>query len=80
MDNRQMIVDQLREANRHVELGEKHIARQYDIISELERNGEDSDADRARELLATLKEMQKEYVAHRNLLEHELATPLSSFL
>jgi hypothetical protein len=69
VDNRQMIADQLREAERHVALGEKHIARQYDIISELERYGLDSEADRARELLASFEEVQKEHIARRNLLE-----------
>ena len=39
MDNRYMIADQLREAERHVALGEKHVARQYGLVSELERGG-----------------------------------------
>jgi hypothetical protein len=72
MDKRQMMVDHLKQAQLHVALGEKPIARQYDIISELERDGNNSDADQARELLATFEEMQEEHIAHRDRLEREL--------
>jgi hypothetical protein len=69
MDHRQTIADQLREAERTLALGEKHIARQYGIISELERDGLKSDAERARKLLASFEEVQKEHIARRDLLE-----------
>ena len=69
-----MILERLAKAHGHVVLGEKHIARQHEIISELERDGHDSLT--ARDLLDTLKSMQLEHVAHRDRLEKEiLAAP-----
>jgi hypothetical protein len=76
MDKRQMMVDHLKQAQLHVALGEKHIARQYDIISELERDGNDSEADQARELLAAFEEMQEEHISHRDRIEEELRAAL----
>lgn len=69
MNNHQMIADQLREVERHLALSEKYIARQYDIVSEFERDGFDLDADEARKRLTSLVEFQKEHIARRHRLE-----------
>jgi hypothetical protein len=72
MDRHQLLFGHLRQAQLHVALGVRHIARQYAIISELERSGQCPDADQARDLLATFEEMQEEHISHRDRLEREL--------
>jgi hypothetical protein len=69
--DRNMILEHLEQARRHVVLGERHIARQREIIAELE--GDDRDSWRARVLLATFEDLQKLHIADRNRLETELA-------
>ena len=51
-------------ANQHVELGERHIIRQREIVAEFER-----DQDAARALLATFEEIQITHVADRDRLQ-----------
>ena len=60
------------QAQLHVALGQNHIARQYEVISGLERDGHDTDARHARELLATFEEMQEGHITRRGRLEREL--------
>ena len=72
MDRQQILFGHLRQAQLHVALGVRHIARQYAIISELERCGQCPEADQARNLLATFEEMQEDHISHRDRLEREL--------
>src|SRR5262249_52945160 len=58
-------------ARRHVAMGERHIARQREIVARLERNGHDSlDSKR---LLGYFEELQNMHMAHRDRLEKVLA-------
>ena len=52
------------QAELHVTLGERHVARQREIIAELERNGHD--VTQAKELLAVFLETQALYVGDRD--------------
>ena len=70
--DRAVIQEHLELANRHVADGEKHVARQKQILAELEREGHDPE--QARELLAVFEETLAIYVADRERLERELAS------
>ena len=52
----------LAQAESHVALGQRHIARQKEILSDLERDGHDNAAQTARELLATIELSQRAHV------------------
>lgn len=62
--------EHLAQAERHVGLGEAHMAKQRAIIAELERDGHDTRA--ARDLLHQLEQMQELHVANRDRLRKEL--------
>jgi hypothetical protein len=62
--NRQMELDHLAVAERAVLLGERHIQREEQMISDLDRGGHDTR--QALTLLATYRKMQAEHIAHRN--------------
>jgi hypothetical protein len=66
-----MIKRHFEQAERHVALGKKHIARQREIVAELERDGHDTRS--ARSLLSQFEELQKMHVAdrdrHRDMLK-----------
>jgi hypothetical protein len=68
--DRQMVEDHLQEAEQHVALGKLHIARQRQIIADLQYKGHDST--RALELLATLEDLQKSHEASRDRATAEL--------
>ena len=68
---RQMILDHLQLAERHVVEGERHLARQRDIVDTLEREGLDGKT--ARALLVQFEEMQTLHLADRDRLRAELA-------
>jgi hypothetical protein len=58
-------------ARRHVAMGERHIARQREIVAKLERDGHDSlDSKR---LLGFFEELQNMHIAHRDRLVKMLA-------
>jgi hypothetical protein len=57
----------------HVALGERHIARQQQIVSQLQRAGHEPDRGMAEALLSVLEESQELHVAHRDRLRRELA-------
>jgi hypothetical protein len=73
--DRKMTEEHLLQAEDAVLAGEGHIARQRQIVQELEQKGRDSTA--ARGLLATFLDLQHEHVAHRDRLRHELDLGLS---
>ena len=54
----------LDEAQRHVAVGSSHIEMQEQIVAGIDSQGRDSTA--ARELLRTLRQMQDQYIAHRD--------------
>jgi hypothetical protein len=62
----------LSRAEAHVANGQERIARQHEIIAELEREGHDTVP--ARELLATFEKTQAMHVANRDRIASKLAT------
>jgi hypothetical protein len=66
-----MIRDHLALAEEHVALGLTHIAKQHEIIADLERTG--GDTAMALEVLKTFESMQAAHVADRDRLAKELA-------
>jgi len=65
--DRQMELDHLVNAERAVADGERHIARQEQMVSDLERGGHDTKL--ALETLAVYRRMHAVHAAHRNLLK-----------
>ena len=68
--DRAMWQEHLAQAERHVTLGETHIAKQQAIVAELERDGHDARI--ARDLLDQLEQMQELHVADRDRRREEL--------
>ena len=68
--DRSVLVNNLYMAERHVAIGEGHIARQHELIAELERGGHDATA--ARALLRKFEELQKLHWDDRDRLLKEL--------
>ncbi len=64
----------LEQAERHVALGRRHIARQEEIIAELEGKGEETQT--SRDLLAIFQSLQAGHEAHRQRLLSDLSPPL----
>jgi hypothetical protein len=62
--------EHLAQAERHVVLGEGHIAKQQAIVADLERDGHDVRA--ARDLLNQLEQMLELHLANRDRLRKEL--------
>jgi hypothetical protein len=60
----------LERVERDVALGRRLIARQTEIVAELERNGSDTQA--ALDLLAQFEASQALHIAHRDRLRREL--------
>jgi hypothetical protein len=63
----------LAQAKEAIAKGERHIARQKQLIAELERDGHDSQT--ARELLAQFESVQALHIEHGDRLCRELAAP-----
>lgn len=70
--NRVTIADRLVSVERYVAIGEAHLGRLRDLISELEGRGHS--ADEARDLLRLLEETHALHVAHRDRLRDQLDT------
>ncbi|HSC19371.1 MAG TPA: hypothetical protein VLC74_10685 [Rhizomicrobium sp.] len=66
-----MIIDHLRLAETHVAEGEHHVARQRELVAELDRDGHDTS--QGRRLLLEFEELQAMHIADRNRLLRELA-------
>jgi hypothetical protein len=62
--------EHLAKAEQAVADSERHIARQKELIAELERDGHSGQA--ARELLAQFESVQAVHIAHRNRLRRDL--------
>jgi hypothetical protein len=72
MDEREMIARRLAQAEEHVLLGEENIARQKEIVAELERDGHKDALHNACALLATFERAQLSET-DRDRLRAELA-------
>jgi hypothetical protein len=68
-----MLVEHLKQAERHVLTGAFLIARQRELISELEQRGSGDLASRGAELLALFEEIQAMHVADLLRLQTKLA-------
>ncbi len=68
--DRATLEQMLVQAEQHVALGECHIARQLELIAELERDGHDST--KAKELLAVFLETQALHFGDRDRLMERL--------
>lgn len=68
--DRTLLTELLAESDRHVAQGERHIARQHQLIAELERDGHDTTS--AIEFLSTLEQTQAMHIAHRDRIRAEL--------
>jgi hypothetical protein len=69
--DRYLILRHLAQARQHQAIGEAHLARQHEIIVELERDGHDSKE--AKKLFAQFLIMQAMHIEHCSQLERELA-------
>jgi hypothetical protein len=69
--DRQMLLEHLAMANKHVETGERHVRRQRELIAELERDGHDTAS--ARQLLEQFEKLQEMHIADRDRIQRELA-------
>jgi len=69
--DRSMILRHLAQTEEHIRLGARNIARQEEIISELEAHGHDSV--QARRMLANFEEAQSIALAEREMVKEELA-------
>jgi hypothetical protein len=67
-----MIRDHLALAEKHVFESEGHIARQREIVAELERDGHAKAAQRGKKLLGTMLDLHDRHVADRARLAGEL--------
>ena len=67
----QLIRRHLAEAERHVALSDKHIARQIEIINELEQHGHSTVV--ALDLLDTYRALRATHVTHRDMIRNELS-------
>jgi hypothetical protein len=67
-----MVVRHLAQAEDHVALSRVRIARQTEIVAELERGGHEQAAQTARELLATFEDTLQSHLDDRERLLKEL--------
>lgn len=69
--DRALVELHLKQALEHIALGERHIARQHEIVAQIKERGADSTE--AERLLATFEATQAMHIAHRDRIEQELA-------
>jgi len=68
--NRPLLEEHLAMAKKHVALGEAHLVRLREVVSELRRHGDDTTQDEM--LLASFEALQVIHLEHRNRLRLEL--------
>jgi hypothetical protein len=71
MDRRQQLLENLAEAERHVQLDETHLAEQQAVVDQMRRDG--LDFSQARETLASLEAMLRTHLEGRDNLRREVA-------
>ena len=69
--NREMIIDHLKQAERHIAEGRGHVERQRQIVEELVRRGDD--ARRSTALLELFEETLAKHIEDRDRIRSELA-------
>ena len=69
---RSILEQHLAQAEAHVAVGERHIARQRALVAKWERTGHDTTE--ARRLLHTFEELQAVHIADRDWLRKKLIT------
>jgi hypothetical protein len=69
--DRALIESHLAQAERNISEGERHLARQRELVARLEQDGHD--ATQARKSFALFEELQALHIAHRDWLRNELA-------
>jgi hypothetical protein len=74
--DREMLQRHLAQAEQHIETGRKHIARQHEIITELERDGHETTM--ARALLDQFEQSQAIHIADRERILRELGKEAGS--
>jgi len=70
MRDRQLLMDALDQARKHVRHGEEHLANQRKILEELTRHGHA--VEKAKSLLTTLEHSQRLHIADRDRIADEL--------
>ncbi len=70
--NREIIARHLAQAEMRVSDGERHVARQREIVAELKDDGRDLET--ARNLLARFEELYAQHVVDRDRIRRELNT------
>ena len=65
-----IIREHLAEAERHLAVSDRHIARQIEIIDELERDGNPTTL--ALDVLATFRALHATHLNHRDTIRNEL--------
>ena len=71
--DREMLKRHLAEAEEHIATGDKNIARQRDVIAQLELDGRDTAS--ARTFLHEFEQLQARHIAERERLLRELSEP-----
>jgi hypothetical protein len=66
-----MLEEYYLQTQEHVALGAQHLARQREIVAELQKEG--CPTKEARELLSVFSDLQDAHIAHRDRLKQELA-------
>ena len=68
--DRAMLLDHLKQAQRHIAEGKEHIAKQREIVAELERDGHDTTE--ARRLLGNFEDLYQLHLADFDRILNEL--------
>jgi len=76
--DRPILEQHLSLAEKHVAQGEQLVARQRELAAKLGRNGHETAAASARDLLTQFEEIQELYVADRDRLKRELSEQISN--
>ena len=69
--DRQMLLAHLAQANEHVEMGERHVGRQRELVAELDRDGHSTTE--AKKLLKQFEQMLAMHKSDRDRIERDLA-------
>ena len=72
--DRTLLEEHLAQARRHIRLGQEHIKRQKELVTELERDGHD--VSEPKRLLDLFREIQLMHVLHRDILLVEIGLPI----
>ena len=71
------LLEHLALVEEHIQQGERHIQRQRELLAELERDGHDAAAARARSLLQVFEQSQLVHLAELERLRHQITTGIA---